>query len=155
MKRAWSGARGCASRVETASRSPGGDRSPRRWSRSRDAGKLESDGPSDATHSGVAVAGQGAERWCDGPDFGGAAARGGALPAGATTSGEPGECLLDAVGGEVVLAEVADLGASEPVRGANERASRPNLPTRTRDDAGTTNGRQRDPPRPHHDRLRR
>ena len=39
----------------------------------------------------------------------------GALPVGAAGGDERGECLFDAVGGEVALAEVADLGAGEPV----------------------------------------
>ena len=52
---------------------------------------------------------------CGGPAFGGAAAGEGALLAGAAGGDERGECLLDAVGGEVALAEVADLGAGEPV----------------------------------------
>ena len=34
---------------------------------------------------------------------------------GAAGGGEGVECLLDAVGGEVALAEVADLGAGQPV----------------------------------------
>jgi hypothetical protein len=50
-----------------------------------------------------------------GPEFGGAAAGEGALPLSAAGGGERGECLLDAVGGEVALAEVADLGAGESV----------------------------------------
>jgi hypothetical protein len=37
------------------------------------------------------------------------------LAAGAAGGGEGGECVLDAVGGEVALAEIADLGAGEPV----------------------------------------
>jgi hypothetical protein len=47
--------------------------------------------------------------------FGGAAAGEGALLVGAAGSGERGEGLLDAVGGLVALAEIADLGAGEPV----------------------------------------
>jgi hypothetical protein len=50
-----------------------------------------------------------------GPVFGGAAAGVGAVLVGAAGGGERVECLLDAVGGEVALAEVADLGAGEPV----------------------------------------
>ena len=45
----------------------------------------------------------------------------GAVLAGAAGGGERLECLLDAVGGEVALAEVADLGSGEPVGGAGER----------------------------------
>jgi len=37
------------------------------------------------------------------------------LLAGAAGGGEAGECFLDPIGGEVALAEIADLGAGEPV----------------------------------------
>ena len=47
--------------------------------------------------------------------FGGAAAGESALLAGAAGSDERGEGFLDAGGGEVALAEIADLGAGEPV----------------------------------------
>jgi hypothetical protein len=50
-----------------------------------------------------------------GPELGGAAAGGGALLLGEAGGGERVECLLDALGGEVALAEVADLGARQPV----------------------------------------
>jgi hypothetical protein len=50
-----------------------------------------------------------------GPELGGAAAGERSLLLGAAGGGERVECLLDAVGGEVALAEVADLGACEPV----------------------------------------
>jgi hypothetical protein len=76
---------------------------------------VEAGRASDATHSRVAVAGSGAGRRCGGPVFGGAAAGEGALLVGAAGSGERGEGLLDAVGGLVALAEIADLGAGEPV----------------------------------------
>ena len=93
-----------------------GDRSPRWWPGfARRAGGREPWRASDATHSRVAGGGSGAGRWCGGPEFGGAAAGEGALLAGAAGGDERGECLLDAVGGEVALAEVADLGAGEPV----------------------------------------
>ena len=51
---------------------------------------------------------------CDGPALGGASAGEGALLLGAARGSERGECLLDAFGGEVALAEVADLGAGQP-----------------------------------------
>ena len=40
---------------------------------------------------------------------------------GAAGGGEAGECLLDALGGEVALAEVAELGAGEPVGERGQR----------------------------------
>ena len=64
--------------------------------------------------------GSGAGRWCGGPELGGAAGGEGSLPLGTAGGGERVEGLLDAVGGLVALAEVADLGAGEPV---GERAS--------------------------------
>ena len=70
---------------------------------------------SDATHSRVArpVSGAGGAR--GGPEFGRAAAGDGALLLGAAGGSEDSERLFDALGGEVALAEVADLGAGEPV----------------------------------------
>ena len=59
--------------------------------------------------------GSGAGRWCGGPELGGAAGGEGSLPLGTAGGGERVEGLLDAVGGLVALAEVADLGAGEPV----------------------------------------
>jgi hypothetical protein len=43
------------------------------------------------------------------------------LVLGAAGGGERVECLFEALGGEVALAEVADLGAGESVGGAGER----------------------------------
>ena len=71
-------------------------------------------GASDATHSRVAAGGSGAGRG-GGPELGGATAGEGALLLSAAGGGECGECVLDAFGGEVALAEVADLGAGQPV----------------------------------------
>jgi hypothetical protein len=65
----------------------------------------------------LARSGRGSGAGCrrGGPELGGAAAGEGASLAGAAGSDESVECLFDAVGGEVALAEVADLGAGEPV----------------------------------------
>ena len=59
--------------------------------------------------------GSGAGCWRGGPELGGAAAGEGALLAERGRRRRAVECLLDAVGGEVALAEIADLGAGEPV----------------------------------------
>ena len=70
---------------------------------------------SDATHSRVAAAGSGDGCSRGGPELGRAAAGDGALLLGAAGGSEDSERLFDALGGEVALAEVADLGAGEPV----------------------------------------
>ena len=57
-----------------------------------------------------------------GPALGWAAAGDGALLLGAAGGSEGSEGLLDALGGEVALAEVADLGAGETVWRADERS---------------------------------
>ena len=59
--------------------------------------------------------GSGAGCWRGGPELGRAAGGVGPSVVGAAGGGEAGECLLDALCGEVALAEVADLGAGEPV----------------------------------------
>ena len=111
---AGSGACGCASRVETASLSLVIARHGR-WSgfAGRAGGRARTGGRCDPLARGGSGSGAGCRG--GGPGFGGAAAGEGALPLGAAGSGERGECLLDAVGGEVALAEIADLGAGESV----------------------------------------
>jgi|SRR5450631_2060415 hypothetical protein len=109
------GGRGGASRVVTASLSLLIARHGRRPGVREACRVVEAGRASDSTHSRVAVAGSGAGWRRGGPEFGGAAGGEGALLAGSAGSGERVEGLLDAVGGEVALAEIADLCAGEPV----------------------------------------
>ena len=91
------------------------DRSPRGGRGSR--GVLVGRGWTGERCDPLARSGRGSGAGCGrgGPELGGAAAGERALLAGAAGSDERRECLLDAVGGEVALAEVADLGAGESV----------------------------------------
>ena len=106
---------GCASRVETASLSLLIARHEGVTGVREEVSSPGRGWASDATHSRVAAVGSGDGCSRGGPELGRAAAGDGALLLGAAGGSEDSERLFDALGGEVALAEVADLGAGEPV----------------------------------------
>src|SRR5271165_1213987 len=119
MKGSGWGARGGASRVETASlslviaRHEGGGEM-------RDAVAARASLGERCDPLARGCGGSGAGRG-GAPELGGAPAGEGLLLAGAAGGGERVECLLDALSGEVALAEIADLGAGQAVGCARER----------------------------------